>query len=67
MDSKVNTIHIHQESTFDRAKLIILMIPCLVFLLVLMLYITLSSYSNPTHTAASSSYKDANVLGVNND
>lgn len=44
-------IHLHNQHHFDKTKLFILMIPCLVFLLVLALFMTITSYNSPTHSA----------------
>lgn len=51
---KEDNIHLHQEFEFKKSKLVLLMIPGLVFVLVLVLYVTFSSYYSPTHSAFSS-------------
>lgn len=62
MDPEVNTIHIHEEHSFDKSKIFILMIPALVFLVVLATYITVTSYQSHSQTAAISTFSP--VLGT---
>lgn len=55
-------IHLFRESHLTRARLVLFMIPGLVFLIVLVLYLSLSSYK--TQKAVSNS-APLQVLGTN--
>lgn len=54
------TIHVHRQNNFEKTRLLLLMVPCIVFIVVLLAYLVLSSY--PSHSAAN--YSQSNVLGT---
>lgn len=59
-----NVIHTYRSNSFSVGKLVILMIPAMVFLLILSVYITVSTYKNRV-AAAHTSNTQTQVLGTN--